>query len=86
MTEPLPPAVTSVTQVFEGDLVKLQCSVPVPCSTLPSMLPSITWHFQNNSFFPESQTEPRIFMAEVWTELTQSKYIYTVASFGYLFI
>ncbi|XP_031150557.1 myelin-associated glycoprotein isoform X2 [Sander lucioperca] len=35
-----PPLLTAVTQVSEGAQVRLQCSLPVPCSTLP---PSVTW-------------------------------------------
>ncbi|XP_022616733.1 myelin-associated glycoprotein-like isoform X2 [Seriola dumerili] len=37
---PPPPTLTFVSQVSEGAQVRLQCSVPVPCSILP---PSLTW-------------------------------------------
>ncbi|XP_041811539.1 myelin-associated glycoprotein isoform X2 [Chelmon rostratus] len=41
------PTLTSERLVSEGALMKLQCTVPVPCSFLP---PSITWFPRDNSW------------------------------------
>ncbi|XP_029298431.1 myelin-associated glycoprotein [Cottoperca gobio] len=51
----LPPSLlTSVGQVSEGAQVRLQCSVPVPCSLLP---PSITWLPQDISRQEQTQMQ-----------------------------
>ncbi|XP_049891327.1 sialic acid-binding Ig-like lectin 7 isoform X1 [Epinephelus moara] len=49
-----PPELTSVSQVSEGAQVRLQCSVPVPCSVLP---PSITWLPRDNSRQEQTQMQ-----------------------------
>ncbi|XP_075907666.1 sialic acid-binding Ig-like lectin 12 [Nelusetta ayraudi] len=59
--EASPPKLTPVTQVSEGAQVRLQCSVPVPCSSLP---PSITWHLGNNPIHGQSQKQHVTFMAQ----------------------
>uniref|UniRef100_A0A8D3AP92 Ig-like domain-containing protein n=1 Tax=Scophthalmus maximus TaxID=52904 RepID=A0A8D3AP92_SCOMX len=51
-TEPPPPQLTFVDQLPEGDQVRMQCSAPVSCSTLP---PSLTWSPQDSSRREESQ-------------------------------
>nr|XP_033492055.1 sialic acid-binding Ig-like lectin 12 [Epinephelus lanceolatus] len=53
-TELPPPELTSVSQVSEGAQVRLQCSVPVPCSVLP---PSITWLPRDNSRQEQTQMQ-----------------------------
>ncbi|KAM6903178.1 myelin-associated glycoprotein isoform 2-T2 [Lycodopsis pacificus] len=49
-----PPQLSSVRQVTEGEQVRLQCSVPVPCSILP---PSITWLPRDNSRQEQTQMQ-----------------------------
>ncbi|XP_054461543.1 myelin-associated glycoprotein [Anoplopoma fimbria] len=49
-----PPELTPVGQVSEGEQVRLQCSVLVPCSILP---PSITWLPRDNSRQEETQMQ-----------------------------
>ncbi|XP_031732321.1 myelin-associated glycoprotein [Anarrhichthys ocellatus] len=49
-----PPQLTSVSQVSEGEQVRLRCSVPVPCSILP---PSITWLPRDNSRQEQTQMQ-----------------------------
>uniref|UniRef100_A0A3Q3MW98 Myelin-associated glycoprotein-like n=2 Tax=Mastacembelus armatus TaxID=205130 RepID=A0A3Q3MW98_9TELE len=51
-SDPLPPLLNFVSQVAEGDQVRLQCSVPVPCSSLP---PSLTWLPQDSSRQEETE-------------------------------
>ncbi|XP_018537620.1 sialoadhesin isoform X1 [Lates calcarifer] len=51
-TAPSAPLLTSVNQISEGAQVRLQCSVPVPCSVLP---PSLTWLPQDSSRQEETE-------------------------------
>ncbi|XP_060915827.1 myelin-associated glycoprotein [Labrus mixtus] len=51
-----PPQLTPVKQVSEGDLVTLQCSVPVPCSILP---PSLTWLPRDITWQAQTQIEQK---------------------------
>lgn len=53
---------TPVTQVTEGAQVRLQCSVPVPCPSLP---PSITWFLGNSSTHWQEEKQHVTFMAKV---------------------
>lgn len=53
---------TPVTQVPEGAQVRLQCSVIVPCPSLP---PSITWLLGNDSIHGQEDRQHVTFMAEV---------------------
>ncbi|CAJ1083107.1 sialoadhesin isoform X2 [Xyrichtys novacula] len=55
-TVPSPPKLTPVEPVSEGHVVTLQCSVPVPCSTLP---PSLTWLPQNLTLQEETQLQQK---------------------------
>ncbi|XP_062291363.1 sialoadhesin [Scomber scombrus] len=51
--DPPPPEMTTVTQVLEGvQMMRVRCSVPVPCPALP---PSITWLPRDDS--RQEQTE-----------------------------
>lgn len=71
VSEASPPKLTPVTQVSEGAQVRLQCSVPVPCSSLP---PSITWHLGNNPIHGQSQKQHVTFMAQVWASFDWSTF------------
>ncbi|KAM6973886.1 myelin-associated glycoprotein-like [Tautogolabrus adspersus] len=51
-----PPQLTPVKQVSEGDLVTLNCSVPVPCSALP---PSLTWLPKDIAWQDQTQIEQK---------------------------
>lgn len=62
VTEASPPKLTPVTQVSEGAQVELQCSVPVPCPSLP---PSITWLLGNDPIHEQSQKQQVTYMAQV---------------------
>lgn len=62
MTEASPPMLTPVTQVSAGAEVRLQCSVPVPCSNLP---PSITWLLGEDPIQGQSHKQQVTFMAKV---------------------
>ncbi|XP_040909434.1 myelin-associated glycoprotein isoform X2 [Toxotes jaculatrix] len=50
--DPFPPQLTFVSQISEGAPVKLQCSVPVPCSIQP---PSLIWLPRDSSRQEETQ-------------------------------
>ncbi|XP_070778290.1 uncharacterized protein [Enoplosus armatus] len=56
-SDPSPPLLTDVNQVSEGVQMRLQCSVPVPCSILP---PSLTWILQNNSRQEHTQMQQNV--------------------------
>ncbi|XP_035536720.1 sialoadhesin [Morone saxatilis] len=52
--DPSPPLLTSESQVSEGAQVRVQCSVPMPCSTLP---PSLIWLPRDNSRQEEKEIQ-----------------------------
>ncbi|XP_026203798.1 sialoadhesin-like isoform X2 [Anabas testudineus] len=52
-TDPAPPQFTFVGQLSDGAQVRLQCSVPAPCSSLP---PTFTWLPRDSSRQEETQT------------------------------
>ncbi|KAM3596435.1 uncharacterized protein V6R79_014378 [Siganus canaliculatus] len=52
--DPSPPRMTPMTPVSEGAQVKLQCSVPVPCFSLP---PSISWQLPDGSRQEQTQIQ-----------------------------
>ncbi|XP_034560947.1 sialoadhesin isoform X2 [Notolabrus celidotus] len=55
--DPPPPLLPPVKQVAEGDLVTLQCSVPVFCNILPP--PSLTWLPRDITWQEETQLQEK---------------------------
>lgn len=78
VTEAPRPKLTPVTQVAEGAQVRLQCSVPVPCPSLP---PSITWLLGTNSIDSQNQRHYETFMAKVWVSWWGTRFLFFIFYF-----